>query len=170
MKHLLFLVTPLLCLSHDAAAKDLRGRIGAGFNQQFGHVSALSVRYAIPTKSHAINVHIEANFGLDTASEPTPDPDNNDFVSNRSVFSGGRVLYGVVAEDNMNLFVGGGVGMLTNSDSNTIRLQPSMGADFFLFGLDNLGFTVEWGLNIDTGGSPGVETAAAVGAGVHYWF
>ena len=34
-----------------------------------------------------------------------------------------------------------------------------MGADFFLFGLDNLGFTVEWGLNLDTGGSPGLETA-----------
>ena len=44
-----------------------------------------------------------------------------------------------------------------------------MGADFFLFGLDNLGFTVEWGLNLDTGGT-GLGTAAAVGAGVHYWF
>ena len=170
MKRLLLLLTPLLCVSHDAAAKDLRGRIGAGFNQQFGHVSALSVRYAIPTNSHAINIQIEGNFGIDTSTTATFDPEKDKLVTERSVFSGGRVLYGVVAEDNMNLFVAGGVGILTNSDSNTVRLQPSMGADFFLFGLDNLGFTVEWGLNIDTGGTPGVETAAAVGAGVHYWF
>ncbi len=170
MKRLLILLTPLLCLARQAEAKDLRGRIGAGFNQQFGHVSALSVRYAIPTNSPAINVHIEGNFGIDTAAPATFDAESNETVTGRSIFSGGRVLYGVVAEDNMNLFVAGGVGILTNSDSNTVRLQPSMGADFFLFGLDNLGFTVEWGLNIDTGGAPGVETAAAVGAGVHYWF
>jgi hypothetical protein len=170
MKPLLFLITALLFCSPGAIAKDLRGRVGAGFNQQFGHVSALSVRYAIPTRSPAINVHLEANFGLDTSTTERFDPEQGQMVSGRNVFSGGRLLYGVVAEDNMNLFIGGGVGLLTDGDSNTVRFQPSMGADFFLFGLDNLGFTVEWGLNLDTGGTPGLETAAAVGAGVHYWF
>ena len=82
----------------------------------------------------------------------------------------GRLLYGFVAEDNMTLFAAGGIGIPDRVEANTVRIQPAMGADFFLFGLDNLGFTVEWGLNLDTGGSLGLETAAAMGAGVHYWF
>jgi hypothetical protein len=169
MKRLL-LLSPLLGFSPEVDAKDLRGRIGLGFNQQLGHVSAISLRYAIPTNSHAINIQLEGNFGLDTATEPTFDPEANALSSSRSVFSGARLLYGFVAEDNMTLFGAGGVGILTNSGDTTVRIQPSMGADFFLFGLDNLGFTVEWGLNVDTGSNPGVETAAAVAAGVHYWF
>ncbi len=161
MTRLLPLLATSTLLTQSADAKDLRGRFGAGFNQQFGHVSALSVRYALPTASHAVNVQLEGNFGLDTATEVS---------DTRYVFSGGRLLYGFVAEDNMTLFAAGGLGILTQSESNTVRIQPSMGADFFLFGLDNLGFTVEWGLNLDTGGSPGLETTAAMGAGVHYWF
>jgi hypothetical protein len=170
MNRLLFLLIPLLGLSHNAEAKDLRGRFGVGFNQQLGHVSALSVRYALPTNSHAMNIQLEGNFGLDTASALQPDGESGAFVSDRRVFSGARLLYGVVAEDNMTLFGAGGVGILTNTDSTTVRFQPSMGADFFLFGLDNLGFTVEWGLNLDTGGNPGIETTASMAAGVHYWF
>jgi len=160
MTRLLFLLAGCLFISPAVQAKDLRGRFGAGFNQQFGHVSAFSVRYALPTNSHAVNIQLEGNFGLDTATD----------TDGRNVFSGGRILYGFVAEDNMTLFGAGGIGILTQSDENTVRIQPAMGADFFLFGLDNLGFTVEWGLNLDTGGSPGLETAAAMGAGVHYWF
>ena len=160
MTRLLTLLAGCLLLPSSVHAKDLRGRFGAGFNQQFGHVSAFSVRYALPTNSHAVNIQLEGNFGLDTATD----------ADGRSVFSGGRVLYGFVAEDNMTLFAAGGVGILTESEANTVRIQPAMGADFFLFGLDNLGFTVEWGLNLDTGGSPSLETAAAMGAGVHYSF
>ena len=170
MKPLLIGLTSLLAFGPKAEAKDLRGRFGLGFNQQFGHVSALSVRYAIPTNSHAINIQLEGNFGLDTATAPALDPETDEMLSGRSVFSGARLLYGFVAEDNMTLFGAAGVGILTGTEDTTVRLQPSMGADFFLFGLDNLGFTVEWGLNIDTGARPGVETSAAAAAGVHYWF
>ena len=150
----LALLTPL-----SADAKDLRGRFGGGFNNQFGHVSALSVRYALPTPDPVINVRLEGNFGLDSAGE-----------TGGSVFSGGRLLYGVIAEDNMSVFASGGLGVLTSGENSTLRAQPSMGADFFLFGLENLGFTVEWGLNLDLSGNPGVATTAAMAAGAHYWF
>jgi hypothetical protein len=159
MTRLIFLLIPLLGFSSAAQAKDLRGRFAGGFNQQFGHVSALSVRYALPTNSPAVNVHLEGVFGLDTQSDEAG-----------GVFSGGRLLYGVIAEDNMNLFLAGGVGALSADDGTTVRLQPAMGADFFMFGLENLGFTVEWGLNLDLTGQAGIATTAAVGAGVHYWF
>ena len=156
------LIPPLsfLFFAAPAHAKDLRGRTGVGFNQQFGHVSALSARYGLPTSSPVVNVHLEGNFGLETGTKQ----------QGGSVFYGARVLYGVLAEDNMNLFVAGGVGGLTTGDANTVRMQPAMGADFFLFGLDNLGFTIEWGLNLDVGQNSAVATTAAMAAGAHYWF
>lgn len=149
-----------LFASSPAHAKDLRGRFAAGFNQQFGHVSAISGRYALPTNSHAMNVQLEANFGFDTVDADT----------GGNVFTGARLIYGVVAEDNMNLFFAGGAGVLTSDEDSTVRLQPAMGADIFFFGLENLALTLEWGLNLDMGDSPRTSTSAAMGAGAHYWF
>jgi len=155
----LTLLSPLLLLAVPAAAKDLRGRFGAGFNNQFGHVSALSARYAFPTSSPVVNVQVEGNFGL--ATSPLEDG---------KVFSGGRLLYGTIAEDNLNLFIAGGAGALMEGGVGTVRLQPAMGVDFFLYGLENLGMTLEWGLNLDLAEGASVSTTAAVAAGAHYWF
>ena len=160
MNRLLILLFSALFFVPSAEAKDLRGRMGVGFNQQFGHVSALSARYGLPSSTPVVNVQLEGNFGLDSGAQE----------AGGRVFYGARVLYGFLAEDNMNLFFGGGVGGLTDGDSNTVRLQPSMGTDFFFFGLDNLGFTIEWGLNLDLGQQSRVETTASMGAGIHYWF
>jgi hypothetical protein len=80
------------------------------------------------------------------------------------------VLYGTIAEDNMSLFASGGVGAMMESGGSTVRLQPGMGADFFLFGLENLGFTVEWGINLDLADTASLSTSAAMAAGAHYWF
>ena len=159
MYRMLLLITALF-VATPAHAKDLRGRSGVGFNQQFGHVSALSVRYGLPTPSPVINVQVEGAFGLETAASE----------DGGNVFAGARVLYGFLAEDNMNLFAGGGLGIVTRPNGNTVRTQPTMGADFFLFGLENLGFTIEWGLNLDVGPTSGVSTTAAAAAGAHYWF
>jgi hypothetical protein len=156
----LLLLIAAICIATPAHSKDLRGRSGVGFNQQFGHVSALSVRYGLPTPNPVINVQIEGAFGLDTAASE----------DGGNVFAGARILYGFLAEDNMNLFAGGGLGIVTEQNQNTIRIQPTMGADFFLFGLENLGFTIEWGLNLDVGPTSGVSTTAAAAAGAHYWF
>jgi hypothetical protein len=117
MTRLLTLLAGLFCISSTAEAKDLRGRFGAGFNQQFGHVSAFSVRYALPTTSHAVNIQLEGNFGLDTATESE---------DGRSVFSGGRLLYGFVAEDNMTLFAAGGVGWVLTSSSSVWTTWASL--------------------------------------------
>ena len=52
-----------------------------------------------------------------------------------------------------------------------MRLQPVIGAEFFLYGLENLAFLVEWGLTIDLGSENRVyTTSTAPSAGVHYYF
>lgn len=166
---LLFLLVP------DSAAKDLNGRIGLGFSQQFSGsetMTALSVRWGLPTGKPTTNIALELDGGAA-------------YGSGLAFFGGGRLLFGVVAEDNMNLNLGLGGGYLQRnvvavddtgasvvSPYGTVRLQGTLGAEFFLFGLENLGFTAEFGVNVDLVGDE-VEATTVGGApavGMHYYF
>ncbi|MCB9777497.1 MAG: hypothetical protein H6742_02940 [Alphaproteobacteria bacterium] len=155
----LVLLTAGLLASSPAQAKDLRQRLGVGANAHLGSVPALSIRYGLPTGNPAVNIQVEAAAGF-WIQDSMPS----------QVTAGGRVLYGVVAEDNMNLFLGAGAAADTVGTQVNARVQPVMGADFFFFGLENLGFTAEWGLDIDVGANSGFATTGTIGAGVHYWF
>lgn len=153
----------LAALTPHAGAKDLRSRVGVGFNQQFGGVTAISVRYGLPTPKPTLNVQLELDGGVSLTA------------GMGSYLVGGRLLYGVVAEDNLNLYLGAGAAYFREESELTqatgLRLQPSMGAQFFLFGLENLGFTAEWGLNFDLGSPLGIKTVgSAPSVAVHYYF
>jgi hypothetical protein len=154
-----FALGALLAAPATAHAKDLRGRIGAGFNTSFGQVNALSMRWGVPTPDPAINVQTELDLGFATYQD-----------TDSALFAGGRVLYGVVAEDNMNLYVGAGAGYIGYAGEGLVRIQPAASVDFFLFGLENLAFNANWGLNLDAGQATGLSTTASLGAGMHYFF
>jgi hypothetical protein len=149
----------LLVAPTTAHAKDLRGRVGAGFNTSFGQVNALSVRWGVPTSDPAINVQTELDVGFTTYQD-----------TDSALFAGGRILYGVVAEDNMNLYVGAGAGYVGHAGEGLVRIQPAASVDFFLFGLENLAFNASWGVNLDAGKATGLSTTANLGAGLHYFF
>jgi hypothetical protein len=150
----------LLGISTPASAKDLGGRFGVGFNSSLGEGSALSARFGVPTGDSPVNVIIEGIGGFDTLEGESTE-----------ITAGGRLLVSTVVEDNMNLYVGGGAGYVFGPTGETVRLQPLAAIDFFFFGLDNLGFTTAFGLNIDVGGnSSGVGTTSTAQAGVTYWF
>ncbi len=153
------LLALLLSIS-TADAKDLRSRFGVGFHQQFGSVTALSARYGFPGAKPTNNVQLEADLGLDLSSG-----------NPAQFFAGGRLLYSVVAEDNMNLYLGAGGGYGVTGTEGVVRIQPAVGAEFFLFGLENLGFSVEWGVTIDLGSTWALKTVGtAPNAAVHYYF
>lgn len=154
----------VLLLPLPALAKDLNGRFGVGFSQQFSGgsapapLSALSLRYGFPTGKPIVNVGIEANVGVDITDVT-------------AFFVGGRLVYGVVAEDNMNLFLGAGAGYASDGTDGFLRVQPALGAEFFFFGLENLGFTTEVALNVDLGASSRFTTVGGAPAvGMHYYF
>ncbi|MBM4391415.1 MAG: hypothetical protein FJ090_09865 [Deltaproteobacteria bacterium] len=154
------MLAALLILAAPAEANDLRGRLGLGFHAGLGSVSAVSVRYAIPTKSPAIDVQLELDGGFAVA----PGADTE-------LVAGGRILHSLVAEDNLSLYGAGGAHYVSAAGSDFVRVQPALGAEFFMFGLENLGFGVEWGLNVDLGESTGLRTVSGAPAvTVHYWF
>ncbi len=150
-----------LLLPGSAHAKDLRQRVGVGFSNQFGHLSSLSVKVGMPTSNPAVNIQAQLVGGYSVLNNTSP-----------AWFVGARGLYGFVAEDNMNLYLAGGVGFKADGVDNALRLQPALGAEFFLFGLENLGLSAECGVDLDLLG-PGVDTytfGGAAGVGAHYYF
>ncbi len=164
MRHLLpaAAVCAALLAAPAAQAKDLRNRFAVGFNNQFGHAASLSARYGLPWNDEAINLQLEILAGVDLDSDDT----TTDAVS-----AGARLLYALVAEDNMNLYAAAGLGWVSYDGAAAVRLQPGLSAQFFLFGLENLGFSADWGLSIDLGTPSAISSFTSVpGMGLHYYF
>ena len=86
------------------------------------------------------------------------------------LFIGGRAMWALVVEDQANLYLSAGMGGLNTPDGFTFRLQPGFCIDAFLFGLENLGVTTGFGLDIDLGETTGIATSGALLGGIHYWF
>lgn len=164
MRRLLPLLVILTLLVPSAAsAKDLRRKLGVGFNNNFSSVTSLSFKIGLPTAKETVNVQIQALAGFALAND----------VDTR-LFVGARVLLPFVAEDNLNVYGGIGGGYARFHDqAQAARLQAVLGVEFFMFGIERLGFSAEFGVNVDIGpGIVDVATTSGTGAsvGVHYYF
>jgi hypothetical protein len=173
----LALASVLLCLSlGEAQARDLRGRFALGFNNNFSSFSALSVKIGMPTPRPTLNIQAQALVGFSISAvvgeELDSGSDNGD-----QFFAGGRVLLPILAEDNLNVYGGIGAGYARQKDAtgplHLLRAQAVVGVEFFFFGLQNLGFSAEFGLKLDIApGQVDVETSSgsAASVGIHYYF
>jgi uncharacterized protein YgiM (DUF1202 family) len=151
----------LLLLSGPAHAKDLRRRVGVGTVGSLSDVPALSVKVGVPAPEPQINFQVQAMFGTAILHDAAD-----------RWFVGVRGLYSVVAEDNMNVYAGAGVAYRSVGTLHAARISPVLGAEFFLFGLENLGLSVDWGLHLDLS-SQGVDLTSFGGGGsfaAHYYF
>lgn len=142
-----------------AQAKDLNGHVGIGAEQSFGGMSALSLRFGFPTGKPTLNIGVGVDAGVDAISGGATD-----------YYAGARLYFGVVAEDNMNLYLGASAGYASIGGANAIRVAPNIGAEFFLFGLENLGFLAEMAVNVDIGASFQISTFGSPAVGFHYYF
>ena len=155
------LLAALVCpLPSSVFAKDLSGQIAVGVDQTIARTPAISIRYGLPSDDPVRQLQFQAALAIDAQRDQ----------DNLELFVGGRVLYGVVIEDQLNLYLGTALGGLNTPDGMTFRVQPCVSIDAFLFGLENLGFNTGLGLNIDIGQTTGIGTTGAILGGVHYWF
>ncbi|MBY0472651.1 hypothetical protein K2X30_15910 [bacterium] len=142
-------------------AKDLQGRFGLGYNNEFSSSSAENGVPAISFKYHFTkDIGMEGVIGASTAS-----PSN-------SVF-GVKFFKNLFYETNLNFYFMLGGGLLNASNRSGAEFLVGFGAEFFIPGLESLGFSVE------TGGSFGnlsgrfvLQTLGAsfLNAGMHFYF
>ena len=124
----------------DAEAKDLSSRLGIGFkNQSSAELPSLAVQYWPGT-----DLGFSIALGIDTQT-------------NNSKFSAMAKIYRVIfQEDNLNFYLGAGAGALSlESTTGTVATNQSgfelmgfAGVEFFLPGLDSIGWSFEAGTAI----------------------
>jgi len=136
--HLRQAILPLiLMLSTSAFAKDLSQRLGVGYSNQWGisqDMPSIAVRY-FPNQQYGI----QGSLGVDTQKD-----------SNRFGLSG-KFIKIVFREDNMNFYVAANAGVVSQQQGSTstgIDAAGTFGGEFFLPGLESLGFSFEAGVGI----------------------
>ena len=158
----------LLFAPADASAKDVRKKIGLGFNNNFTSLTSISVKAGLPLPKPTQSLQVQGFVGFGLArAEPA------------RLVAGGRLLIPFVAEDNLNVYAGIGAGYLrlipegATEAIDAFRGQAVVGIEFFFFGLENVGFSAEVGLNFDVADeflSFETTSGTAASVGVHYYF
>jgi hypothetical protein len=143
----------------------MQGRLGFGFNRQFSNYSA-STPNAVPG--------ISLKYGLtrDIATE---------FVVGVATTSPGNSVTGVkffknfFYESNLNFYFTLGAGILGVAGETRSEFLTGLGAEFFIPGIESLGFSFEAGgsfTNANTAGTFALKTfgASFLEAGMHFYF
>jgi len=153
----------LLVSSTGLFAKDLKGRVGLGFNSQLSPNGINSVSLKIWTTS---DICIQPILGFQFT----------DLVNEIDI--GGKLLYKIKDEKSINVYAGGGIGIAIVDpdlgDSETaFSIGGILGVEYFFSGLPNLGFSseIEFGVSDYVDNTTiGLEADTFLTAGIHYYF
>ncbi len=146
----------------SAHARDLQGRLGLGYNAQFANyresgnsVPAIAAKYAV-TK----DVAFAGVVGMATTN-----PGNS--------VIGVKFFKNLFFENNLNFYSMLAAGLVAANSQSGIDLQGGFGAEFFIPGLESLGFSFEVGGDLtNLSGSMIFRTMGAsfLNAGMRFYF
>ncbi|PIS09853.1 MAG: organic solvent tolerance protein [Bdellovibrio sp. CG10_big_fil_rev_8_21_14_0_10_47_8] len=141
LKHLLVFTVVFsavfFALTERSLAKELTSRLGVGYRNNLVTFSLPSIAaFYYPSA----NMAVMGSLGVDTED-----------LNSKFAFAGG-VRRMIFKEDNMNFFMGGQLAMVNNEVSGTkdsgFEIAALVGGEFFLQGLESLGFNFETGMGI----------------------
>jgi len=117
-------------------AKDLSHRLGIGYRDS----------YSFPLPSMAIQYYPNTDYGIISALGIDTEDKNSRFAFS---FGMRKIIF---KEENLNFFFGG-ILTLANTDNGIdkrsgFEMAATVGSEFFLQGLDSLGFNVETGVAV----------------------
>jgi hypothetical protein len=147
--------------SREAQARDLQGRLGLGYNAEFVNslvdqrVPGISIKYGLTR-----DLAVEAVVGVATTS-PT------DTVTGIKFFK--NIFY----ETNLNFYFMLGGAILSAQGRGGAEFLTGFGVEFFIPGLESLGFATETGGTFDNlSGNFALRTLGVsfLDAGIHFYF
>lgn len=165
----LFVTAIFLLPPHAAHARDLHGRLGLGYNGQFvnanaGDPATIGGREKVPGISFKFHltrsVAASAVFGVATTG-----PTNS--------VTALKLFYNLFFENNLNFYTMLGAGLLNANTITGAQFLGGVGIEFFIPGLESLGFAIETGAAFDNlSGGFVVRTMGVsfLDAGVHFYF
>ncbi len=154
------LMAVVFMLSSQAIAKDLTNRLGVGVKQNSGINNSELLAHYYPNPDYGVT----AAIGIDTQTD----------YSRFSANGGVRRL--VFKEDNMNFYMGGRAGIINyqngSSKQSGFEIYGTFGGEFFLHGLDSLGFNFEGGVGVVSGDDVRFRTLgdSFTSAGILFYF
>jgi len=151
----------LTMLSGVVQAKELANRLGIGYRSSYVTFTLPSVAaYYYPSSTFGVI----GSLGVDTQ-------DNNSKFA--ALVGIRRILF---KEENMNFFMGGNLAIINNevnaSKDSGFEMSGIFGGEFFLPGLESLGFNFESGAGVTNAGKTRFRTMgdSFVNAGVIFYF
>ncbi len=159
-----FLTLVTLSTTSIAQAKDLFGRLGIGYNAQFTSTAvtngapAISIKYGIAPRSM---IELVAGYYSGT---------------NGSGVAALKYMQDIHSESYANFYSLFGLGHVTVAEKSGTEILAGLGSEFFIPGVDRVGFTFETGLSaedISSGsGSFVLKTfgVSFIHAGMHFYF
>jgi hypothetical protein len=145
----------------SAHARDLQGRLGLGYNAEFANfnmthgVPAVSLKYAITR-----DLAMEGVVGVATTS-----PGNT--------VTAAKFFKNLFFETNLNFYTMVGGGIITANSKSGSQFIGGFGTEFFIPGIESLGFSMETGGSFDNvTGSFVFKTLGVsfLNAGMHFYF
>jgi hypothetical protein len=136
---ILVLICSFCFLSLNCFSKDLTHRLGVGFkNNTSQDLPTLAAVYYSSS-----DFALTGGLGLDTKKDYS------------SFQASGGIRYIIYPETNMNFYSAGEVSLVNyenpvDGKKNGVEVAGLFGVEFFLAGLENLGFTIEAGLSMAT--------------------
>jgi hypothetical protein len=143
-----------------AQAKDLTNRLGVGVKKN----TALDLAELATVYYPSSEIGFAGGLGIDTQK------DASKFSANAAVR---RIVF---KENNMNFYMGGSLGLVNFETSakkqSGFELNALFGGEFFLTGLDSLGFTFEGGVGVVSADEVRFRTLAdgPFSAGIIFYF
>ncbi len=120
----------------ESNAKDLSNRLGVGYTNEF----------SVDLPSVAAQYYPSPDLGLSASLGVQTGDDNNNFGLMIKLY---RIVF---PEDNMNFYMGVGAGLLStkvdDDNESGFELSGFVGGEFFIPGLDSLGFSFEAGVGV----------------------
>jgi hypothetical protein len=147
--------------STPSQARDLQGRLGLGYNDEFANssqtngVPGISLKYGMSR-----DLDVEAIAGVSTSS-PTNSVAALKFDRN--------LFY----ETNLNFYFFAGGGEVGANEKTGFEVLSGFGAEFFIPGIESLGFAMDIGGDLDNlSGSFALKTIGVsfINAGIHFYF
>ena len=161
------LLATLFLVPVQGLSKDLNGKLGVGFNTQFTNQENMDgVSVKIWPRNAPVGLQALGGWQLGDQTD--------------EVTLGSKVIYPLKQEENMYVYVAGGMGVSyidpeNDDDDMALSILPSVGVEYFFQGLPNLGFSSELGGRIffsdrsDEFEST-ANTGTSVTVGIHYYF
>lgn len=144
-----------------AHARDLEGRLGLGYNDEWANQSTTNGVPAVSLKYNmSRDIGFEAVLGVNTGN-----PSNS--------VAGLKFLRNLFYETNLNFYFTAGGGIVTANNKTGAEILSGFGAEAFIPGIESLGFSMEAGATLDNlSGNFVLKTLGVsfLNAGIHFYF